>query len=129
MPCPSWQAGGPHEFQEVWKYFFTRAGELMGENLLARRQVKAVLGMLRSGIRPHLVPATADCQYVSKQHEARFARFVREMEQLMPGVPLGPYLEGPTLLPVQFPNSSKLSTHPGAREFLKELAEKYEASG
>lgn len=116
------EAGGPHKAYWVWHYFFQRAGELMDEDLLRRKQVRWVLRLLRQGIRPDIVSATAECQFKNKRHESRLIRCSRELRELVGEDQLAAYLEGPELLPVQFPNSSKLEPGPrqlkGAEEFL-----------
>ena len=110
----------------MWRHFFRKAGELLGEALLQRKQVKWLLRLLRRGIEPDWVPGTAACQFESKLHEARLVRLGRELEQLGLGGQLADFLEGKELVPVQFPNSRKLD---GLETFMAETRDKLLAVG
>ena len=117
------KSGGPNRLYWVWHAMFKEAGQLLGEETLKRRQVRWLLQLLRRGIEPELVPATAECQFENRRHEDRLVRCSRELAQLVDRQQLKDYLDGPELLPVQFPNSSKLQGPKklaGVDEFLAE---------
>jgi hypothetical protein len=123
------QAGNPHRLYWVWHYFFGRAGELLGEKTLQRRQVRRVLQILRQGIKLDLVPATSPGQFESRTHQERLVRCCKELRHLVGEKQLAAYLDGPELLPVHFPNSLKLQQLEGGEQFLAETRDKLLAIG